>query len=46
MNPGPEVDRVLLAHLRDCLDRILEYRAQALREIFGPAHPARATATF
>lgn len=25
MNPGPEADRVLLAHMRDCLDRILEY---------------------
>ena len=25
MNPGPEPDRVLLAHMRDCLDRINEY---------------------
>lgn len=25
MNPGPEADRVLLTHMRDCLDRILEY---------------------
>ena len=25
MNPGPAADRVLLAHMRDCLDRILEY---------------------
>ncbi len=25
MNPGPGADRVLLAHMRDCLDRILEY---------------------
>ncbi|MBL8351551.1 MAG: DUF86 domain-containing protein [Burkholderiaceae bacterium] len=25
MNPGPEADRVLLAHMRDCLDRIHEY---------------------
>jgi uncharacterized protein with HEPN domain len=25
MNPGPESDRVLLAHMRDCLDRIDEY---------------------
>lgn len=25
MNPGPDADRVLLAHMRDCLDRILEY---------------------
>lgn len=25
MNPGPEADRVLLAQVRDCLDRILEY---------------------
>ena len=24
MNPGPEADRVLLAHMRDCLDRIRE----------------------
>ena len=25
MNPGHEADRVLLAHMRDCLDRIREY---------------------
>ena len=25
MSPGPEADRVLLAHMRDCIDRILEY---------------------
>ena len=25
MNPAPEADRVLLVHMRDCLDRILEY---------------------
>lgn len=25
MNPGPEADRVLLAHMRECLDRIREY---------------------
>ena len=25
MNLGPEADRVLLAHMRDCLDRIREY---------------------
>ena len=25
VNPGPEADRVLLAHMRDCLERILEY---------------------
>ncbi len=25
MKPGPEADRVLLAYMRDCLDRILEY---------------------
>ena len=25
MNPGPEADRVLLEHMRDCLDRIFEY---------------------
>ena len=25
MKPGPEADRVLIAHMRDCLDRILEY---------------------
>ena len=25
MNPGPEADRVLLAHMRDCPGRILEY---------------------
>lgn len=25
MNPGPEADRVLLAHMRDCLDRVFEY---------------------
>jgi uncharacterized protein with HEPN domain len=25
VKPGTEADRVLLAHMRDCLDRILEY---------------------
>ena len=25
MNAGPEADRVLLAHMRDCLSRIAEY---------------------
>jgi uncharacterized protein with HEPN domain len=25
VNPGPEADRVLLAHMRECLDRIREY---------------------
>lgn len=25
MTPGPEADRVLLAHMRDCPDRIREY---------------------
>lgn len=25
MNPGPESDRVLLLHMRECLDRIAEY---------------------
>ncbi len=25
MKPGPEADRVLLAHMRDCLQRIAEY---------------------
>ena len=25
MKPGPEADRVLLAHVRECLDRIREY---------------------
>jgi hypothetical protein len=25
VKPGPEADRVLLAHMRDCLDRILDY---------------------
>lgn len=25
MKPGVEADRVLLAHMRDCLDRIAEY---------------------
>ena len=25
MTPGPEADRVLLAHMRDCLHRIREY---------------------
>ena len=33
MKPGPESDRVLLAHMRDCLDRILEY-AHAERSRF------------
>lgn len=25
MNPGPEADRALVAHMRECLDRIFEY---------------------
>ncbi len=25
MKPGPDADRVLLAHMRECLDRIREY---------------------
>lgn len=25
MNPSAEADRVLLAHMRECMDRILEY---------------------
>jgi uncharacterized protein with HEPN domain len=25
VNPGPQADRVLLAHMRDCLDRIEEF---------------------
>lgn len=25
MTPGPDADRVLLSHMRDCLDRITEY---------------------
>jgi uncharacterized protein with HEPN domain len=25
VKPGPDADRVLLAHMRDCLSRILEY---------------------
>ena len=25
MKPSPEADRVLLAHMRECLDRIREY---------------------
>jgi uncharacterized protein with HEPN domain len=33
VNPGPEADRVLLAHIRDCLDRILEY-TNAERALF------------
>ena len=33
MNPGPEADRVLLAHMRECLDRIFEF-TQAQRSHF------------
>jgi uncharacterized protein with HEPN domain len=33
VNPGAEADRVLLAHMRDCLDRIAEY-ANAERKRF------------
>jgi uncharacterized protein with HEPN domain len=25
VNPSPEADRVLLSHMRECLDRIAEY---------------------
>lgn len=27
MIPGPETDRVLLAHMRECIERIREYTA-------------------
>ncbi len=37
MKPGPEADRVLLAHMRDCLDRILEY-TNAERSRFDASH--------
>ena len=33
MNPGPEADRVLLAHMRDCLDRIAEYTGTEQAEL-------------
>jgi uncharacterized protein with HEPN domain len=33
VKPGPEADRVLLAHMRECMDRIREY-AQAERARF------------
>jgi uncharacterized protein with HEPN domain len=33
VNPGPEADRVLLAHMRDCLDRVHEY-TNSERSIF------------
>ena len=34
MKPGPEADRVLLAHMRDCLNRIFKY-TNAERSRFG-----------
>lgn len=37
MNPGPESDRVLLAHMRECLDRIIEY-TNAERSRFDTSH--------
>jgi uncharacterized protein with HEPN domain len=37
VKPGPEADRVLLAHMRDCLDRILEY-TNAERSRFDASH--------
>ncbi len=37
MKPGTEADRVLLAHMRDCLDRIAEY-ANADRFRFDASH--------
>lgn len=27
MNPGPDSDRVLLAHMRECIERVCEYTA-------------------
>lgn len=27
MNPGPDSDRVLLAHMRECIERVREYTA-------------------
>ena len=40
MNPGPEADRVLLAHMRDCLGRILEY-TNAERSRFDSSRQVR-----
>lgn len=37
MKPGPESDRVLLTHMRDCLNRIHEYTAQE-RARFDDSH--------
>ena len=37
MKPGPESDRVLLAYMRDCLDRISEYTG-AERSSFDTSH--------
>lgn len=38
MNPGTEADRVLLARMRDCLDRILDY-TDAERSRFDASRP-------
>ncbi len=40
MNPGPESDRLLLAHMRDCLDPILEY-TNAERSRFDASRPVQ-----
>jgi len=41
VNPGPEADRVLLAHMCDCLDRIAEY-ANAERTRFDASRLVQA----
>lgn len=35
MKPGPDSDRVLLAHMRDCLDRIQEYTSAERARFVG-----------
>jgi len=40
MNPGPDADRVLLAHIRECLNRISEY-TNAERTRFDTSPMAR-----
>ncbi len=41
MTPGPEADRVLLAHMRECLERIHEYTA-GKRSRFEASRPIQA----
>ena len=38
MNPGPDSDRVLLAHMRECIERVFTPPGNDLKEYDGAWH--------